>query len=220
MSNKDHLRMKITKEYMKALNPCPFLYRKYVNGAVGVVGDSDEVVRECNLECENTSAEDQDQLVSQLCREAMDLELSNPSPSLSVDALSSTSVINHSSANKVSMVGRDEQSDDEDEDTEITVMTEVTKSVDTVDSSVEQSKTTTNISENEGILNVCSSIVEKPVLSDVCPKTVWRTSEPEGNLTGQSVDSSTDTLVAPDQLANNNNATAAVTAPSLCNGLR
>lgn len=165
--------------------------------------------------------EEQNQIVSELCRDAMGLELSEAVSQLPVPDLSLVSLSTHSlTIQQISSSnGREDQSDDED--TEVTVTTEVPDEVDTVDSPGTPIQCTSRIPE-ANIPNLDSSIISSHQISNgdllESSKMVWKVNE--SVQPGQSVDSSTDTLVAPDQLANHSTFAVASPATPLCNGIR
>lgn len=171
-------------------------------------------------DCIDHLKEEQNQVVSELCSDTMSLELANavsqsPVPDVSLVSLSTHSPSSHqiSASN-----GREEQSDDED--TEITVTTEVTDAVDSVDGPETLTECTSRVPYQE-VPSLDGSIISNQISSEDLhdsSKMVWKVNE--SVQPGQSVDSSTDTLVAPDQLAHHSTSAAASPATPLCNGVR
>lgn len=191
---------------------------KYVNG--GSTDDADQVDGKTQDDSVDQSKEEQDQVVSDLCRDALGLELSKAVCESSVPDLSIARISNHSpTLQQISPTSeREEQSDDED--TEITVTTEVPDTVDTVDGPETLTESTSRIPDADAS-NLVSSIMSSNQIPNEDlhepSKVVWKVNE--SVQPGQSVDSSTDTLVAPDQLANHSTSTAASPATPLCNGI-
>ncbi|KAE8744447.1 hypothetical protein FOCC_FOCC008922 [Frankliniella occidentalis] len=187
---------------------------KYTNGSVG--GDIDQVDGECNANSPSEQVEEENDLVSELCRDAIGLEISDAVSSLPTTHITPTGLSNVITNQEILSGSqcRDEQSDDED--TEITVTTEVTETLNTMDNSETQNEVSSNAPD--GDLSGPSSLPTQQILSEnSTAKSVWKSKD---NLQpGHSVDSSTDTLVAPEQLANHCVQPAAGSAPPLCNGI-
>lgn len=192
-----------------------FPYRKFVNGAAG--GDIDQI----DGESRDVSPSEDGKLVSDLCKNVIGLELSSaiassstPNQSMIVSSVKNSSNQLAVSSNHL----RGEQSDDED--TEVTVTTEIMKTHDDVNGSETKLSYSPRVSWDENKVALSSSAY--PNKQSHSEDTVCGGDfvTKEQVLPGLSVNSSTDTLVAPDQLANPIISTIPSPAPPLWNGAR
>ncbi|KAJ1524366.1 hypothetical protein ONE63_010867 [Megalurothrips usitatus] len=190
---------------------------KFVNGAGG---DSDQVDGDCGVDCGKKPVEEQNQLVSELCKDAMGLELSN-AVSNSVTVISPVQVMStHTSSIVMSLNNqcREDQSDDDDAEITVTTDVPVPDGVDTVDGSdAPTDSAPVDNGEDAPDTYISTFTPTETVPENISSKVVWKTKE--SFQPGLSVDSSTDTLVAPDQLASHGITLAAGPANPLCNGV-